>query len=200
GRPTSKLGSLVFGMAFGAGWTPCIGPILGTILFLAGSQGSVLKGTSLLFIYSLGLGVPFLLTGFFLTPALRQMARLKRHLGTIKVVSGLFLVFVGLLILLGELKGFNAFAFSLAGRLEGWAEGSPFAARALPAAILLGISAWIGISYVRRVREPSTSSGKRLYPVRVGFIALFVILAGLSFAGVLQLPHLIAVWLNFQGI
>lgn len=153
GKPTSRIGAVVFGMGFGAGWTPCIGPILSSILVLAGSQSSVVKGTSLLLVYSVGLGVPFLLTGFFLQPALRQMARLRRHLGVVKIASGLFLVFIGILILLGELKGFNGFAFSLAAGLRHWANGNPLAARLLPGAVFALCALLIAYFALRRKRR-----------------------------------------------
>ncbi len=213
GKPTSKIGSIVFGMAFGAGWTPCIGPILGSILFLAGSEASVVKGTILLLIYSIGLGVPFLLTGFFLTPALKQMARLKRHLGAIKIGSGLFLVFIGVLILLGELKGFNAFAFGVARQLDGWGQANPSAARIIPAILFALIALLITFGFLRRVRRPDSSRASEevrvprprravfaLPPLRTAFFLVFAVLAVLSLIGVLQVPHLLAVWLNFQGI
>jgi cytochrome c-type biogenesis protein len=200
GRPTGKVGSLVFGMAFGAGWTPCIGPILGSILFLAGSQGSIAKGTTLLLVYSVGLGMPFLLTGFFLSPALRQMAKLKRHLGLIKVASGVFLIFVGILILLGELKGFNGFAFSVAIRLDDWGKTNPLASRILPAGVFAGFGGWIAFFSRRRILADRVNSVRSIRPFRLLFIVGFVVLAALSLAGTLQAPHLIARWLNFQGI
>ena len=198
--PTSKIGSVVFGMAFGAGWTPCIGPILGSILFLAGSQGSIVKGSGLLLVYSFGLGVPFLLTGFFLSPALRQMARLKRHLGTIKIASGLFLIFIGVLILLGELKGFNAFVFGVADRLDAWAKANPAGARIVPAAVFFAFAAWGAVAYFRRWRRAERAPRLPVYPGRLVVLSVFLLLCVLSLLGIVQVPHLLALWLNFQGI
>ncbi len=208
GKPTSRAGSLLFGMAFGAGWTPCIGPILGSILLLAGSQGSVAEGTLLLLVYSLGLGIPFVLTGFFLSPAMRQLARLKKHLGTIRVASGLFLVLIGLLILLGRLKGFNGFVFGLAGSLDSWQQARPGEARLVVAAVFFACALLIALGYSARIGRNRTKPGDAATPVahrvvrpaRVVFFGLFLALGALAAVGVLNLPQLIAAWLNFQGL
>jgi len=95
--------ALVMGMAFAAGWTPCVGPILGSILALAGSTGSVAAGALLLFVYSLGLGVPFLVVAFLfgrLTPLLHWFN--ARSL-IINRVAGVLLIGVGALIFSGRL-------------------------------------------------------------------------------------------------
>jgi cytochrome c-type biogenesis protein len=89
------------GMAFAAGWTPCIGPVLGGILGLA-SQGSVARGILLLLCYSAGLGVPFLLVGLGIHRFMGAFGWVKRHYGPITVGSGAFLVAVGILLLSGQ--------------------------------------------------------------------------------------------------
>lgn len=91
-------GAFVVGFAFAFGWTPCIGPILATILAFAATEETVLKGTLLLAIYSLGLAVPFLLTSFGIDRFLTFYSRFRRHLHTIEVVSGVLLIAIGLLI------------------------------------------------------------------------------------------------------
>ena len=98
------LGSFLAGMAFAFGWTPCIGPILATILILAAGQGGMLKGAVLLAIYSLGLAVPFLLTSLALGRFLTFYGRFRRHLHTVEVISGVLLIAVGVLIFLNNLK------------------------------------------------------------------------------------------------
>ena len=90
--------TLVLGGAFAFGWTPCIGPVLGFILTLAAGQDSVEQGVWLLALYSLGLGLPFLLMALSLERFFHVFARVKRHFKAIQVVSGLLLVSVGLLI------------------------------------------------------------------------------------------------------
>lgn len=100
--PGGVFGAALAGVAFAIGWTPCVGPILGSILTLAASGQSALGGALLLFVYSLGLGVPFLLAGLFLTRALRAFDWVKRHFTAVKVASGTLLVIYGLLMITGE--------------------------------------------------------------------------------------------------
>jgi cytochrome c-type biogenesis protein len=93
------IGSFLIGFAFAFGWTPCIGPILAGVLIIAGSQDTVIKGILLLAVYSAGLAVPFLLTSLGIERFLAFYSRFRRHLHTVEVVSGVFLVVVGALIL-----------------------------------------------------------------------------------------------------
>ena len=86
---SSPFGSFVVGFAFAFGWTPCIGPILATILVLASAQGTVLKGIILLAVYSMGLAVPFLLTSLGVDRFLAFYGRFRRHLHTVEVCSGI---------------------------------------------------------------------------------------------------------------
>jgi cytochrome c-type biogenesis protein len=93
-------GALPLGIAFAAGWTPCIGPVLAGILAIAASGGSV-KGAALLVVYSLGLGLPFLLVGIGADRLVRSLGWIKRHYRVIAGVSGAMLVFVGILLVTG---------------------------------------------------------------------------------------------------
>jgi cytochrome c-type biogenesis protein len=95
----TALGAFLIGFAFAFGWTPCIGPILAGVLVIAGSQDTVVKGVLLLAVYSAGLAVPFLLTSLGVERFLAFYSRFRRHLHTVEVVSGVFLVIVGTLIL-----------------------------------------------------------------------------------------------------
>ncbi|MCK4404236.1 MAG: cytochrome c biogenesis protein CcdA [candidate division Zixibacteria bacterium] len=101
-KPLGPLGSFVVGLAFAFGWTPCIGPILGGILLLASNQDTVGKGIVLLSSYSLGLGIPFLVTAVSFNTFLGVFGRVKRHFRTIEIISGLFLVTIGFLIFIGS--------------------------------------------------------------------------------------------------
>ena len=106
-RGGSALGAYVLGLAFAFGWTPCLGPILGTILGLAATEADVARGTTLLATYALGLGIPFLLVAAFF-PSLRGvMAFMKRHMERIERTSGLLLWTVGLLMLTGQFTAFS---------------------------------------------------------------------------------------------
>jgi cytochrome c-type biogenesis protein len=101
---SSAFGSFAVGFAFAFGWTPCIGPILATILVFAGAQETVFKGVLLLAIYSMGLAVPFLLTSLGVDRFLVFYGRFRRHLHTVEVISGVLLIAVGVLIFMNNLK------------------------------------------------------------------------------------------------
>tara|TARA_R110000787_G_scaffold164394_1_gene277500 strand:- start:2053 stop:2805 length:753 start_codon:yes stop_codon:yes gene_type:complete len=106
----SSFGAYLLGLAFAFGWTPCIGPQLGAILSLAASEASVSRGTLLLGVYALGLGIPFLLAAMFMTRAMGVMNRLKKHMKAIERVMGLLLLVVGIAMLTGA---FSTFSFWL---------------------------------------------------------------------------------------
>lgn len=109
-RGGSAFGAYILGLAFAFGWTPCIGPQLGAILSLAASEGSVTRGTTLLAVYAIGLGVPFLLVAAFLPRLTGVMGWMKRHMEQIERVMGLLLWTIGLLMLTG---GFSSFSYWL---------------------------------------------------------------------------------------
>ena len=98
----SPIGAFLIGFAFAFGWTPCIGPILGGILGLAANSGTLYKGVFLLWVYSLGLAVPFLLTSLLVDRFLVFYSRFRRHLHTVEVLSGVLLIAIGGLILAGH--------------------------------------------------------------------------------------------------
>ncbi len=87
-KPVGLWGAYVMGLAFAFGWTPCIGPILAAILAVAASEATVAKGAGLLAVYSLGLGIPFLLAAFAVEPFAAFLARFRRHLGLVEKVMG----------------------------------------------------------------------------------------------------------------
>lgn len=97
-RPLGYLGSFLAGIVFAAGWSPCIGPILGAILFYAASQNSILLGISLLAVYSLGLAIPFFLSSLALQLFLEYYAKLRKHLRLVSLISGSLLIAVGVLL------------------------------------------------------------------------------------------------------
>lgn len=97
----SALGAYLLGLAFAFGWTPCIGPQLSMILTLAATDPA--RGTGLLGVYALGLGIPFLLSAIFIERSIGLMNRIKRHMGLIERISGVLLIAVGVLLLTGWL-------------------------------------------------------------------------------------------------
>jgi cytochrome c-type biogenesis protein len=111
-KPVGYLGSLLVGMAFAAGWTPCIGPVLGGILGLAATSSDVTRGMQLLAAYSAGLALPFLIAAVALESFLGWFQRFRRYLPWVMRVSGVMLIVVGVLLVTGEFT-----------RLAGWLQG-----------------------------------------------------------------------------
>src|SRR5882672_4229873 len=101
-KPRGPLGSFTLGIAFAAGWTPCIGPILGGILGLAAASGGWRSGLMLSAFYSAGLAVPFLVTGLGINQFLAFYGKFRKHLHKVEVVSGVVLIIVGLLVMTGQ--------------------------------------------------------------------------------------------------
>ena len=96
--------SFLVGIGFGFGWSPCIGPILGSVLALASLETTILKGIILLFIYSIGLAIPFILSGIFITKFLVFSKKTRMHIVQIQKISGYVLLVTGVLIITGKLQ------------------------------------------------------------------------------------------------
>jgi cytochrome c-type biogenesis protein len=107
------VGSYLMGLAFAVGWTPCIGPVLGTILFVAGAEQTAVRGAGLLAIYSLGLGLPFLVAGFFAAPFMQFMRRFRGHLDKVEKAMGAALVVTGVLFMTGQITTFSFWILSI---------------------------------------------------------------------------------------
>src|SRR5213592_101121 len=107
-KPRGILGSLMLGIAFAAGWTPCIGPILGGIIGLAATSGGWKGGLILSIFYSAGLAVPFLLTGLGINKFLGFYTKFRKHLHKVEVVSGVMLITIGLLIATNKVAVLNS--------------------------------------------------------------------------------------------
>jgi cytochrome c-type biogenesis protein len=110
-RPLGYLTSFLTGMAFAAGWTPCIGPTLSGVIALAMQETTVWQGTILLIAYAAGLGIPFLLTAFAWGSAMQWFKRLKPHLRKVELVSGVLLLLMGLLLVTDNFQRLNSIFF-----------------------------------------------------------------------------------------
>jgi cytochrome c-type biogenesis protein len=102
-RPAGYVGTLLVGMIFGAGWTPCTGPFLGSVLALAMTSETLSSGMTLLMMYSLGLGIPFILSAIAISAFLSSFSILKKHFKGIKIISGIILIIMGVLLLLDKM-------------------------------------------------------------------------------------------------
>lgn len=110
GEPT-PVRSALMGLAFGAGWSPCIGPVLGAIIGLALTKGSLLAGTGLLLVYSAGLGLPFVLLALGATGVTERLSWFTRHQKAVQTVSGILLLLVGFLLLTDLLAPLSSFTW-----------------------------------------------------------------------------------------
>ena len=112
-KPTGLLFTFVVGMAFGFGWTPCIGPILGSIIALASIEESLPKAVTLLIFYSLGLAIPFILSGFLIQKFLMFSKNFKNNLNKISKIGGIILLVTGILIITNQLQSLGYYMFNI---------------------------------------------------------------------------------------
>ncbi len=117
-RPAGFAGSFLVGIAFATGWTPCIGPILAAILMVAATEEKVYQGILLLLLYSLGLGIPFFLSSLAMNQFLDVFNRFKRHIRTFEIITGIFLMIIGILIYSNWLSRLSGYATILYKGLE----------------------------------------------------------------------------------
>ena len=107
-RPAGALGTILIGVAFAAAWTPCVGPILGTILLYASTSDSVFTGIKLLSVYSIGLGLPLLITGLSINTFLASFKKIKDYMWLVSLISGIFLILIGIIIFTDSFRLLNA--------------------------------------------------------------------------------------------
>ncbi|AHC14521.1 cytochrome c biogenesis CcdA family protein [Salinispira pacifica] len=193
-RPAGMGGALLLGMAFAAGWSPCIGPILASILALAAGSSNLAQGTVLLSVYSLGLALPFLLTSLFIARADSVLKKLKPHMMTIQRISGGILVVIGVLMIFGQYARITNWLIGLSFRLEDWHQAAPGTSGLLFAAVFLLFSLLTALPFIRRKAE------LKKHPLRIIFTLLFLLPVVLQLTGAVELPLIVSSWLGFQGI
>lgn len=192
-KPTNAAGAFVVGMAFGAGWTPCVGPILASILFMAARSGGAAQAVLLLSAYSAGLALPFLAAGLFFERLSPLWAWFKRHGKGVRLVSGGLLVVIGLSMALGRLTAFNAVAASAGFALKAFAVSQPVASKVWIIGLLVALAAALAMPPL--VRKTSLT-----HPARLVVIGSVVVLIILEATGLLSLALVVSDWLLFQGI
>lgn len=212
-RPAGYGGAFVAGLAFSAGWSPCVGPMLASILLLAGTGGTTALAIAYLALYSLGLALPFVLMALLFSRLSGVFAWLKRHLGTIRIVSGVFLMLVGLSMTAGQFRMFNT-ALARAGyALSELAAGRPGTAHAAFAGLYGLVALAVAVAPVpgklrrqavsaTRPAEQATQQPRhvRYRPVRIVLAAALAAIAALEAAGVLSTGALVGRWLTYQGV
>lgn len=108
-KPMGYLGSVIIGLVFGAGWTPCIGPILASILLYASTAETMTRGITLLTAYSLGLGIPFIISAVAINSFLSFFQGIVRHMRALTVISGILLILIGILIYTNSLTSISTY-------------------------------------------------------------------------------------------
>lgn len=103
-KPAGLIGAYVLGLAFAFGWTPCVGPILASVLMVAASGDSIGYGVSLLSVYAAGIGIPFLIAAFAVKPFMAFMTKFRRHMHKVEIAVGLLLVVTGVVIFTGDIN------------------------------------------------------------------------------------------------
>jgi cytochrome c-type biogenesis protein len=110
-KPSGYLGTFVVGVAFAAGWSPCVGPILGSILLIAATSGKIGEGIGLLSTYSLGLGIPFLISGLMFHQFLTTFNRFRKYIRLIEIVTGVMLMIVGIMLMFHLMRDLTTFLY-----------------------------------------------------------------------------------------
>ncbi|MDR1411282.1 MAG: cytochrome c biogenesis protein CcdA [Spirochaetaceae bacterium] len=192
-RPRGFTGPFIAGLAFGAGWTPCVGAFLGSILLMAGQSGKLALSALYLAVYSAGLGVPFLVAAFFWNALMDQARKARRILPFIKVISGVFLIVTGLLIALGRFFLLNSFFQMSAYRLSLWVQSGSPGVRFIPALVFLIFAALPLAASFAKKKSPAA-------PLPLILSAVFLFLAAANAAGIINCADYISRWLGYSGI
>jgi cytochrome c-type biogenesis protein len=114
-KPGKPLSSLIFGATFALGWSPCVGPILGTVLVLSSNVTTIWQGTFLLLIFSLGLAMPFLLIAASIAHAMNYVKRMSKYLKVVSTIGGVFLIIIGVLLLTDNMVVLNSMFYDFFG-------------------------------------------------------------------------------------
>lgn len=186
--------SLILGMAFGAGWSPCIGPILASILFLAGNSSTLFNGIILLLFFSIGLGIPFLISGLFISSFREKSKGIKKHMGKVKIASGLLIVLIGISIFFNKLSNINVILNQAAISFSQWYTISYIVFNRATGSLLFIISAYLLVKVLQK-----RSNGTKFLVTSV-ITTIILIVAVISFIGIINWGGLIQAYLSFQGI
>lgn len=194
-RNRSYAGAFVLGLAFAAGWSPCIGPILASILIFAAREGAAPRAAALLGMYSLGFAAPFVAAALFFDALKPALDFFKRRGREVRIGSGILLVLFGALMAAGSLGEVSAFAARSGEALRGFARNHGGLSHAIDVALIV-LSALPAAAGLRR--GSPASPGSRA--ARLAWIALAAGLAMLEVAGIVSLTDLAGSWLGYTGI
>ncbi len=198
GKGRGQVNAFLMGLAFAAGWSPCIGPILASILLMAARNANVGAATLLLIAYSAGFAIPFIASAIFfekLSPLLRF---LKKHGNGVRIVSGVLLIGFGAAMLLGSVSKLSSLAAQAGAALLRLEAETPLVSRSIGAAIWL-LFGFISLRPIRKSKRSSEAANSKRH-VAYLITVMFTILAALEVFGVVSLVKIIGSWLTFSGI
>ncbi|TFG81296.1 MAG: cytochrome c biogenesis protein CcdA [Spirochaetales bacterium] len=192
-KPAGAIGAFTVGMAFGAGWTPCIGPILASILLVAARSGTTAEAVLLLAVYSFGLAVPFLLAGLFFERLSPLMAWFKQRGRQVRMASGILLVALGLAMSLGRLTALNAV-------FPRWGVAlNAFLARDPTGATIAGVLFWVFVA-AAIAAVPLIRKNRFATCWRIALLGVLSIIIAMEALGIVSIVKIAAGWLLFQGV
>jgi cytochrome c-type biogenesis protein len=194
-KPAGAAGSFVVGMAFGAGWTPCIGPILASILLVASRSGRAPEAALLLGSYSAGLAVPFLLAGLFFERMSPIMNWFKKRGKEVRIASGLLLVLIGLAMAFGRLTALNGTFARWGMQLKSFMGRNPDGAATAALASWGALALLSAIPAIRRLVKGKHFKARHLI-LPIGL----VVLLGLESGGLVSLFGILSDWFLYQGL
>lgn len=197
-KPGSKttLRAFLLGAAFGFGWTPCVGPILASILFLASQTTTLINGMALLAVYSLGLGIPFIVMAYGYEKMSRLTDWLRQHAKTVSLLSGGFLIAIGIFVFFGTLRNFTGWVLSLGLRFSSLPETKKMLIDTLTSSFF--VTAGIGTVIYDSIRRHNRGKKISLGGIIFGLILVIVGIAG--FSGIVTPSGFFGIWLSWQGI
>lgn len=195
-KTRGSFGAVLLGFAFAAGWSPCIGPILASILLFAGREGNIPRAAALLFSYSLGFALPFLATGLFFDRMKPLLSFFSRHGKAVRSVSGIVLIAFGIAMAAGNLGSLSSIASRAGYGLEAFIGKDPARARHMGAAVW----AVIGILFAMpAIARKSRGAAPKWGVSAIGGGAA-ALLAIAELLGGFSILSLIAKWLTYSGI
>jgi cytochrome c-type biogenesis protein len=192
-KPRDFFGAFVVGLAFGAGWTPCIGPILGSILLMAGQSGEFLLAAACLAVYSAGLGLPFLAAAFFWGYLLKFLARLRPLMPVIQKISGVFIIGIGVLMMMGRFRTLSGFFLKTGSSLARLTQEGAWTARFIPAVVFFIIAL---LPLLIRLARKRRVFSRGIFV----FSGLFTALALLQAVGLINVLEILSRWFMYAGV
>ena len=208
GKGRGQVNAFLMGLAFAAGWSPCIGPILASILLMAARNANVGAAVLLLVTYSAGFAIPFVASALFFERLSPVLGFLKKHGNAVRTVSGILLITFGIAMILGPVSRISAIAAQTGGALLGFEASSPLPSHIIGTAFWL-LFAWLSSRRILRRRKAlkavpgaggATPRAQKSPVIAYIFSATFIVLAVLELAGIISLLHLIGGWLTFGGL